>query len=151
MAWTELLMAPGVRRGPRSERGAVAVEFALGSVLFLTILFGVIAFGSTYSRIEVFQSAAREGARVAAVGGNAQAAIDAVDSAALPYVRAGSSPTVTVNGVSYSGSSKPCSTGASGSLGNPVAVQWTQPFELDFIFFELTNNQTFRGVFRCEA
>jgi len=54
-----------------SERGAVSVEFALISLLLFTILFGIIQFGLFFNRYLVYSGAAREGARVASVRGDA--------------------------------------------------------------------------------
>ena len=126
------------------ERGAVAVEFALGAVLMLTILFAVIAFGSMYSRIEVFQSAAREGARTAAVGGDVGEVTEAVNDAVDPYTIApGSTISVSVGGVPGS---------CDDDVGEAVTVSWSQTFDLDLVFLEFTTpTQTFKGVFRCEA
>lgn len=130
--------------GANGERGAVAVEFALGAVLMLTILFALIAFGSMYSRIEVFQSAAREGARTAAVGGDQVAVTQAINEAADPYTIA------PLSGISVSveGESGSCD----GDVGEAVTVSWSQSFDLDLVFLQLTTpTQTFKGVFRCEA
>lgn len=59
------------RRGDRadSERGASAVEFALVLSLLFILVFGIIQFGIAYNRTQGLQAAAREGARIAAVGG----------------------------------------------------------------------------------
>ncbi|MCA1824811.1 MAG: TadE family protein [Mycobacteriales bacterium] len=61
-------------RGPRAraatvgDRGAAAVEFALVAVLLFPMLFGMIAFGFALFREQAAAHAAREGARLAAVG-----------------------------------------------------------------------------------
>ena len=49
------------------ERGAAAVEFAILLPILVVIIFGVIAFGIAFARLETYISAAREGARFAAV------------------------------------------------------------------------------------
>lgn len=54
-------------RGPRSERGAAAVEFAIVLVVLLVILLGIIDFGRLLFVSQAVKSASREGARVAAV------------------------------------------------------------------------------------
>ena len=51
----------------RSERGAAAVEFALLLPLLVVILFGIFAVGVALVRSVNYVSAAREGARYAAV------------------------------------------------------------------------------------
>lgn len=50
------------------ERGASAVEFALVSVLLLTLLFGILQYGYFFFQQVSNAHAAREGARQAAVG-----------------------------------------------------------------------------------
>jgi Flp pilus assembly protein TadG len=57
------------RRGIRGpESGASAVEFALVLPLLLLIVFGTVEFGLAYNRQQAFHAAAREGARLVAVG-----------------------------------------------------------------------------------
>ena len=51
----------------RRERGAVAVEFALIMPVLFLILFGTLEFGRAWSQVQVFNGAAREGARCSAV------------------------------------------------------------------------------------
>jgi Flp pilus assembly protein TadG len=55
------------RKGPR-DRGAVAVEFALVLPLFLLLIFGIVQYGWTFYQTQETAQAAREGARIAAVG-----------------------------------------------------------------------------------
>ena len=55
------------RRIDTSESGAALVEFAIVLPLLATLIFGVIEFGSMYSSLLEVRSAAREGARLAAV------------------------------------------------------------------------------------
>jgi Flp pilus assembly protein TadG len=59
-----------VKRTNESGRdaGAAAVEFALVSVLLLTLLFGIIQYGYFFFQSTAAEHAAREGARQAAVG-----------------------------------------------------------------------------------
>jgi len=57
----------GVRRRQSGERGAALVEFALVSVLFLTLLFGVMEAGWMFSQATEVRNAAREGGRLAVV------------------------------------------------------------------------------------
>lgn len=52
----------------RENVGASAVEIALLLPLLLMIIFGIFAFGSAYSNYLGLNNAAREGARMAAVG-----------------------------------------------------------------------------------
>lgn len=59
-----------LRRAGRgaSDRGAVAVEFALLLPLLLIVIFGVIDFGRALNAQITITQAAREGARLAALG-----------------------------------------------------------------------------------
>jgi Flp pilus assembly protein TadG len=52
----------------RGDDGAAAVEFALVSVLLLTLLFGIVQYGYYFFQSQSATSSAREGARLAAVG-----------------------------------------------------------------------------------
>lgn len=58
------------RRRGHDEHGAAAVEFALVSTLLISLLLGIIAFGFALYRQQSALHAAREGARLAAVGVN---------------------------------------------------------------------------------
>ena len=54
-------------RSERSQRGAVAVEFALVLPLLMLLVFGIIDFGRAYYTLNQVISSVREGARFAAV------------------------------------------------------------------------------------
>lgn len=54
-------------RGPQHERGTTIVEAAIVIPLLMTVLFGIIEFGFAYNDYLSLRSAAREGARMAAV------------------------------------------------------------------------------------
>ena len=121
----------------RNENGAAAVEFALiASILFLFV-FGIIEFGRLFSELEVLNSAAREGARVAAVRGTADEIEDAVSAAADPY---GLDTTPTAD--------KTCDDSTS---GEPVTVAWDQHFEISVgLLPAFDQDMEIKGVFRCE-
>jgi Flp pilus assembly protein TadG len=57
-----------LRRRPHGEGGAAAVEFALISILLFLLIFGGITFGLAWFQRQAAAHAAREGARLAAVG-----------------------------------------------------------------------------------
>jgi Flp pilus assembly protein TadG len=57
-----------------SERGAVAVEFALLAPVLVMLLLGVMEFGRAYNAQVTLSSAAREGVRVMAIANNPVAA-----------------------------------------------------------------------------
>lgn len=63
-----------------SERGAVAVEFALLAPVLLMLLLGITEFGRAYNVQISLSSAAREGVRVMAIGNNPAAARTAVQN-----------------------------------------------------------------------
>ena len=58
----------GVSRLLRDQRGTVAIEFAYVLVAFLTILFGIIAFGFQFAARVALSYAVAEGGRAAEVG-----------------------------------------------------------------------------------
>jgi len=51
----------------KSQKGQSLVEFALALPVFIVLLFGIMEFGRLWQTMNVLTSAAREGARVAAV------------------------------------------------------------------------------------
>jgi Flp pilus assembly protein TadG len=54
------------KRGLRSERGAVAVEFAILLPVFLLLVFGIMDFGHAFYMKQMVSNASREGARYGA-------------------------------------------------------------------------------------
>lgn len=61
----------------KGDEGAAAVEFALVLPILVLLLFGIIQFGIVYDAQLTITHAAREGARMAAVGGDVAAAVAA--------------------------------------------------------------------------
>lgn len=86
------------RRKWGSERGAVAVEFALVFPLLILVLFGVIEYGAVYNAQLLVTGAAREAAREMAVTGNAGTARSAALAASPGLVPALSSADVAISG-----------------------------------------------------
>jgi Flp pilus assembly protein TadG len=124
-------------RFPADERGAAVVEFAIVVSLLLIIVFGIIAFGRVYSELTVMESAAREGAREAAVRGTADDITSATTDAAAPFTL---DATPTADRV--------CD---DSSVGERVTVSWVQNFEVELVMAPTINfNRTMKGVFRCE-
>jgi Flp pilus assembly protein TadG len=76
-----------------ADRGVVAVEFALVLPVLLLILFGIIDFGRALNAQISLTGAARDGARIAALGGS-NAAVQAQVAAAAPSL-SGVTATVT--------------------------------------------------------
>ncbi len=129
------------------EEGAAAVEFAIISVLLLTLVFGLIEFGIAYSKVNVYTGAAREGARFAAVRCYPNPSCtntliaQRVTDAAVGYPIGPGSPSAD----------KVCS---SATLGQEVTVSWNQDITVNIPFVPGLNPATFtrnvKAVFRCE-
>jgi Flp pilus assembly protein TadG len=66
-----------------SERGAVAVEFAIVAPLLVMLLLGIMEFSRAYNAQASLSAAAREGVRVMAITSNATAARTAAENAAV--------------------------------------------------------------------
>ncbi len=155
------------------ERGASAVEFALIASLLFIVLFGVIQFGLAYNRYQGLQAAAREGARIAAVGGSESEVRDRVRQSQSLFdggdvqVRVDYS---TDDGASYQGpaicddasggnqcnsSAAPNPCGIAG-LGSLIRVTATVPSGLDRyaitipLWGSASITYSSQGVFRCE-
>ena len=99
------------------DRGSVAVEFALLLPVLLLILFGIIDFGRAISYQITLTQAAREGARVASLGGSTSAVTTRAQSAAYPITPV---PTVTVM--------SSCPAGAGAGADAKVVVSYTYTF-----------------------
>src|SRR5438876_9505277 len=110
------------------QEGTAAVEFALVMVLLVTILMAVIQFGIATSKVEVYVSAAREGARYAAVGCYPNIPCDNTKIANW----------VKNSAIGYTiGPGSPAASGVCGSSipsGSPVTVSWTQNFTINIPF-----------------
>jgi Flp pilus assembly protein TadG len=120
------------------EGGAAAVEFALILTVLVLILMGILEFGREYSRYQVFQGAAREGGRLAAVRAPVPDVIDRVYAASEPY-EPSSTPVVTPGQCTLE------------TKGQPVTVGWDQEFHLDIAFWgDVTFSRGISAVFRCE-
>ena len=70
-----------VRRLCRDKRGAQLVEFAIVLPILMLIVMGMVEFGRAYFSWIIITNGAREGARVAAVGGDADEVTIRVTSA----------------------------------------------------------------------
>jgi Flp pilus assembly protein TadG len=103
-----------------SERGAVAVEFALLLPLLMVLVFGVIDFGRLFNAQVSVTQAAREGARLAALGYTNSAVISRT-TAAAPAL---SGLTVTVT---------PCAAGATQTTDAVVVVRYTLTFSTPMV------------------
>ena len=88
-----------------NEKGASAVEFALVLPIFVSVIFAIFQFGIAFNNWIAITHAAREGARLAAVGQYDEQRVR--DSA----------PSVDIQSISVSGQE--------GSVGSPVTVTVT--------------------------
>ena len=59
-----------IRSKAKGEEGAAAVEFALIVGLLAILIFGLLEYGIAFWQVQNLRAATREGARVAAVGGD---------------------------------------------------------------------------------
>lgn len=67
-AWVRRMLPSSIHGGSSADRGAVAVEFALLLPLLLLIVLGIIDFGRMLNAQITLTQAAREGARLVALG-----------------------------------------------------------------------------------
>jgi Flp pilus assembly protein TadG len=127
------------------QEGVAAVEFAIILPVLALILFGVLEFGRVWSQYQVFQGAAREGARCAAVASTSECDIeDEIEAAAQPYSPDGNY-SITVNGTSSVDGCGPQ------DAGKDVAVSWRQELNVNIPFWDdVTMTPTIKAVFRCE-
>jgi Flp pilus assembly protein TadG len=134
----EEMSISAVRKRAAGENGAAAVEFALIASILLMLLFGILEYGRTFSQIEVLTSAAREGARTAAVRGDMSEVTTRVIEAAAPY---------TVTGISMS----PADGCSALNHGDPVTVSFPHSIDISIAFVPAYQRDvTIKGVFRCE-
>jgi Flp pilus assembly protein TadG len=73
----------------RREDGAAAVEFAIIVSLLVMLVFGMMQYGLAFFQTQNLRSAVREGARVAAVRGDATAVKAAIASASAGSLTTG--------------------------------------------------------------
>jgi hypothetical protein len=99
-----------------------------------------------WSQYQLFQGAAREGARCAAVAATPYGECDIqteIDQAAAPWDPPAAS--VTINGGSASNG---CT---DATRGEDVQVSWDQPLQVDIPFWNnVTVTSNIKAVFRCE-
>jgi Flp pilus assembly protein TadG len=128
------------------EEGVAAVEFAIILPVLALILFGVLEFGRVWSQYQVYNGAAREGARCAAV---------AVTSDCVPEeeLRAAAEPFDVQDPISITVDGAPAPDGCTeGTVGQDVQVSWEQPLHVNIPFWkDATFTPTIKAVFRCEG
>src|SRR5215204_6157944 len=119
-----------IRHRISREEGVAAVEFAIILPVLALMLFGVLEFGRVWSQYQVFQGAAREGARCAAVASTSECNIqEEIESASEPYSPDGGY-SITVNG-----GSRPDGCGPN-DAGEDVVVSWDQSLDINIPFWK---------------
>jgi Flp pilus assembly protein TadG len=142
-----------LRREAEREDGAAAVEFALIVGLLAMLIFGMMEYGLAFWQMQSLRAATREGARVAAVGGDATQIQDAVIGASGDALPAG------FTGITLSPSGGCPDPGAGGidqsvtvTLDNaslPSGVQ--EIFSIDIPLLPSYDlDPVIEGTFRCE-
>jgi Flp pilus assembly protein TadG len=137
----------GIRNRISREDGVAAVEFAIILPVLALILFGVLEFGRVWSQYQLYQGAAREGARCAAVKVDSDCEIqEEIDQSAAPFK---TSEDATVQLVGGGGAPNGCTPE---TVGEDVQVSWEQDLEVNIPFWKnVTFSPTIKAVFRCEG
>jgi Flp pilus assembly protein TadG len=154
----------------RREEGAAAVEFALIVGVLAMLIFGMLQYGLAFFELQNLRGAAREGARIGAVGATADQVKARVASASgLASLSTSGAVTVayTNNGstwTSVSGTTRACppKTQQTTNSQNRVTIALNSPqlpanlidiFTLDIPLMPQISlrNATVTGVFRCEG
>lgn len=120
----------------RGEQGAAVVEFALVLPILMMFIFGIVEFGRGYNaRIEL-TAAVREGARTAALGGDA----DAVKAKTIAAAGLG-------GGIRFDPEPILC-TGPSPPNDATVTVKYTFDYDIPFLGTRDAELKA-KGVMRC--
>jgi Flp pilus assembly protein TadG len=159
-----------VHRHRRGDRGASLVEFALVVPLLTLFVFGIVQFGLAYDMKQSINSAAREGARMAAIPdednvtyGTIRARVDSsfaslasgtVDDVEVQVVRA-ANPSAILRTCTGSGctpaTTPPAASPCSGLPGETVVVTVTERHDITIPFYGVRRvDLVGRGEFRCE-
>jgi Flp pilus assembly protein TadG len=137
-----------IRHRMSREEGVAAVEFALILPVLALLLFGILEFGRVWSQYQVYQGAAREGARCAAVQATEFSDCEiqqAIEQAAAPYDPDNQPAAVQIGGVNRP---EGCT---DADQGKDVQVSWEQPLNINIPFWsDVTVTSTIKAVFRCE-
>jgi len=128
-------------RGPRTERGASAVEFALIVPLLVLLVLGIAEFGHAFQVQGTLSAAAREGVRTMALQNNPAAARTAVQNAATSL-----NPTITNAQIVITPATCP-------ATGGSTNVRVTISYRMSYLtgFFGSGLNLSGTGVMRCNG
>ena len=137
-----------LRREARKEDGAAAVEFALIVGLLAILVFGLLEYGLAFWQVQNLRAATREGARVAAVGGDQTEIRAAMVSSAAGSLTGGEAITVTPLLCNATTRGQQMTVRITGNLSGAVM----EAFKVSIPFlppFTLTPDLS--GSFRCEG
>jgi Flp pilus assembly protein TadG len=136
-----------IRNRVSREDGVAAVEFALILPVLALLLFGVLEFGRVWSQYQIYQGAAREGARCAAVKIDSDCNIQtAINQAAEPFTP---SQNATIKLVGGGNLPNGCT---EQTVGQDVQASWNQQLNVNIPFWnDVTLTPTVKAVFRCEG
>ena len=135
-----------IRHRMSRDDGVAAVEFAIILPVLALLLFGVLEFGRVWSQYQVFQGAAREGARCAAVASTSDCVVqDEIDQAAAPF---DPDENAAIDVLGGGGGANGCT---DADRGKDVQVSWEQSLAINIPFWsDVTVTPTIKAVFRCE-
>lgn len=108
----------------REERGQSLVEFAIALPLLLAIVIGIFEFGMAWNQRQVVTNAAREGARDAVIQTSSQNQVQ--NTIGTYLTSAGLDPDLATITLSDN-------VGGAGTIGQPVSVQLSYPYQFRFI------------------
>jgi Flp pilus assembly protein TadG len=137
-----------LRHEAKKEDGAAAVEFALIVGLLAILVFGLLEYGLAFWQVQNLRAATREGARVAAVGGDDAAIRNAMVSSAAGSLNGSEAIDVDPDVCDDDTRGQQITVRITGNLSG--AVQ--EAFEVSIPFlppFTLTPDLS--GTFRCEG
>jgi Flp pilus assembly protein TadG len=155
----------------RREEGAAAVEFALIVGVLAMLIFGMLQYGLAFFELQNLRSAAREGARIGAVGATATQVKQRVSDMSGGVIPANSAAVVvnytssgTWPGTTVSGNTRACPPKSQQTTNsqNRVTINLNSSalpanlvdiFTLDIPLMPQISlrNATVSGVFRCEG
>jgi Flp pilus assembly protein TadG len=137
-----------LRHEAKKEDGAAAVEFALIVGLLAILIFGLLEYGLAFWQVQNLRASAREGARVAAVGGDQDAIETAMVNSSAGSLSGAEIIAVTPSLCTEDTVGDQVTVSIAGNLSG--AVQ--EAFEVSIPFlppFTLTPDLS--GTFRCEG
>jgi Flp pilus assembly protein TadG len=138
------MLVDRIRSRTRRQDGAVAVELMVVAPILIVILFAIVQFGLIWAALENYVSAAREGARYAAVRCEPDSSTGCTN--ALIATRVTNASTMAL-----SGSPTANITCTSSTIGQLVTVSWSQNLSYSIPFFgSQTYSKTIQAAFRCE-